>query len=432
MGVTQDGSKNQQHMTSPSHLSSRSSSLPLLMWGGATLLYFYQFFLRSSPTVLVDELMHDFSVTAEELGVLVSFYYIAYAALQIPMGLIIDRIGLRKTLTFSSLGCAIGTAFFSFSESLLMAQIGRLLVGIGAASVFLSCLKLISLWFPKRQFSVFTGLTLMTGTFGAIIGGAPLAFLLQEMSWRATLQVVAVIGILISLFLWFVIRDRKAPLGLAMEAPPPLLKTLLLIAQSKVVWIASFYGMLMYAVLSGFADLWGTPFLMAAYGLDRPEAAASTSIIYIGLALGAPIFGYLSEKLRSRKIPMLAAPVGALLSFLVCIYGSDIGFLWIQVALFGVGFFVGGKLMNFTITTDVVPSGISATATGFVNTFTMLSGVIFQPFIGFLMGWNWDGTIIDGVARYTLEDYRFALAALPTCMILAVALTFMCKETYPK
>lgn len=400
------------------------------MWLAATFLYFFQFFLRASPTVMVDPLMREFHVDAESLGVLASFYYIAYSCLQIPMGLLIDKIGIRKILLFSIIMCTLGTFIFALSQTLFMAKIGRLFMGIGSAAVFLSCLKIITLWFPKKRFGLFLGLSMMMGTFGAITAQGPLAYFVQNFGWRESLIGFGFLGFIWTFFVFLIVRDRKAPVGLRTPTESlPLLESLKIVLTNKQVVMASLYGLAMYTILSGFADLWGTPYLMRAFELDRPSAAAASSSIYIGLAFGGPCFGYLSEMLRSRKIPMLLSPVGAIVAFSLFVYAPAISFTFVYILLFVLGFFVGGKLMNFAIATDSVPASVSGTATGVVNTCAMLSGVIAQPLIGKLLCFNWDGKIIDGIAHYAISDYCFAFSVIPFSMILAIVFTLLTKET---
>lgn len=404
-----------------------------LIWFAAIFLYCFQFFLRASPTVMVDSLMRDFQVDAESLGVLASFYYIAYSCLQIPMGILIDKVGIRKILIFSVSMCTIGTFIFATSETLSIAKIGRLFMGIGASSVFLSCLKVITLWFPKRKFGLFLGLSMMMGTFGAISAQGPLGYFVQNFGWRESLFGIGIVGIVWTFFTFLVVRDRKAAVG--QKAPTEsisLLKSLKIVLTNRQVLMASFYGMAMYTVLSGFADLWGTPYLMKAFTLDRPSAATASSCIYIGLAFGGPFFGYLSEKWKSRKIPMLLSPVGAIVAFSFFLYSESISFTLVYICLFILGFFVGGKLMNFAVATDSVPTELSGTATGVVNTFTMLSGVLAQPLIGKLLCQNWDGKMVDGIAHYAISDYCYAFSVIPVSMILAIIFTLFTKETLKK
>ncbi len=406
---------------------------PYLMWFSATLLYGYQFFLRASPTVLAQQLMQAFKIDATDLGILVSFYYMAYAALQIPIGVLIDKIGLRRVLSVSALICALGTLQFASADTLIEVKLGRLLMGCGSAGVFLSCIKLITLWFPRKQFGIFLGFTMMMGTLGAINAGAPLAFLNQSLGWRQSLMVIAMVGLVLGGILWGVIRDRACPLSNSRAVEKiSLWSGLRLVLTNKQILLASFYGFTFYAVLSSFSDLWGTTYIMRAYGLERPAAAAITSTIYIGVAFGGPFFGFVSERLQSRKIPMMIAAAGSLLLFCAVLYGPEYSVTVVSLLLFSLGFCVGGKLMNFAVATDTVPYSVSATATGVINTCAMASGVVFQPLIGNLMGLNWNGVTEHGIARYTTENYVLGLSAITAAIGLAFITTFFMKESYPK
>lgn len=415
------------------HLIKNYGLKPLFMWGSATFLYCYQFFLRTSPNVMEDVLREEFLMDAQSFGLLASFYYIAYSVLQIPMGVMIDKFGLRRILTFSASMCSFGALIFGLADGHVLAKIGRLCMGVGSAGVFLSCLKLITLWFPKRKYGIFVGFTMMMGTFGAMGAGAPLAFMIDSLGWRMALLSMSGVGALWAILLWILIRDRKTPLGFKTEEKPlSLVEGLKKIATNSQIWLAAFYGTTMYTVLSAFSDLWGTAYLMNAYHVDKPLAATMSSSLFVGVAIGGPFFGYLSERFKSRKLPMLLSAVGSLIFFSLFLYTADLSFTLVFVLLFMVGFFVGGKLMNFAVGTDSVPYSLSGTATGFINACCMTSGVIFQPFIGTLMNYKWDGTLLNGVPQYMVNNYTFALSVIPVCMILAIIITLLTRESYPK
>jgi sugar phosphate permease len=132
---------------SPSSRGLSHSQKAWLFWGLAALFYFYQFILRVSPGVMSHELMRDFAVQGCALGVLGAFYYNAYAAMQIPLGILMDRFGPRRLIAVSCATAALGTYFFSQAETLALASFGRLLMGAGAACGFIGTIKLATLWF---------------------------------------------------------------------------------------------------------------------------------------------------------------------------------------------------------------------------------------------------------------------------------------------
>ena len=180
-----------------------------LIWLSASLFYLYEFVLRASPGVITNELMRDFHVMAGSLGILTSSYYHAYTPLQVPCGLIVDKMGPRKIITFSALLCVVGAIIFAQSYSLGYAQFGRFLIGAGSACAFLSCIKLCSEWLPPSKIAIFAGLTNAMGTLGGTFAGYPFAIMSHDFGWRGAMMIWAAIGLGVALLAWLIIRDRN-------------------------------------------------------------------------------------------------------------------------------------------------------------------------------------------------------------------------------
>jgi len=123
----------------------------------SALFYFYDFFLRVAPSVMIHPLMKQFNVGATEIGFISAFYYYAYTPLQIPSGVIVDRRSTRMVLTLSALMCTVGALIFATFPNLLAAFIGRTLMGVGSAFAFIGSLKLAALWLPKKTFCFICG-----------------------------------------------------------------------------------------------------------------------------------------------------------------------------------------------------------------------------------------------------------------------------------
>jgi len=407
---------------------------PWFMWILGASLYGYQFALRVSPSVMVSDLMRDFSVNAQNLGILSAFYYYAYCMFQLPLGIILDKYGPRKILTAACLLLTAGAYIFSIAESLLLAQIGRFLIGTGAAGVFLGTLKVVSLWFPHHMFAVLSSFTVMVGTVGAMGGSAPLTLMVEQLGWRSSIRILSIFGFILGILIWSVVRNRKKPLDTYDESSPKqegLLSGLKKILSNGQIWLIACYGACTYVVLSSFSDLWCIPYLQAAYNIERPLAGAITSSIYIGLALGGPVFAFISERYQTRRVPMYTSAFFVLVALSLVLY-VKVPIYLLFILMFIVGFFVGGKILCFPAACEVNSPAISGTTVGFTNMFCMLSGVLFQPLLGFLISWHFDGTLKNGVPCYSAADYTFGLTAIPLCLIAAVLLGFFMKETYPK
>lgn len=151
-----------------------------LICGLAGTFYCYEYLLRISPNVMLNDLMLEFDIRAGAVGNLAAFFYYAYTPLQLPAGFLLDRFGPRRMLTFATLCCAIGTLLFSATTVLEIAQFGRFLVGFGSAFALLGVLKLSAIWIPSVYFPMMVGFIITFGTLGAMFGNIVMSWVNQE------------------------------------------------------------------------------------------------------------------------------------------------------------------------------------------------------------------------------------------------------------
>ncbi|MDX1711906.1 MAG: MFS transporter [Rhodovibrionaceae bacterium] len=404
--------------------------LPWLTWGLGALLFCYAFFHRLAPSVMIDSLMRDLAVGGALLGNLSAFYFYAYASIQIPVGLTIDRWGPRRVLSISAAFCALGSIVFAGAESLTTAYLGRLMIGAGAAFAFVGSLKLATNWFPPRRFAQLTGLTMMAGMIGGIAAQAPLAALVEITGWRAALTGAAVAGGIIAAAIWIIVRDRPPT---AAEQPPDaaalggetvsVLQGLVRVLRTPQNWLIALTSAVMTAPMLSFAGLWGVAWLMQTRGFERPEAAATTSLLLIGWAVGSPITGWLSDRLGRRKPILQASMLLGLLALLAILYLPDlpVPVLWALFA--GSGMCFGAMAVGFAMARTANATEVTGAAYGFVNMAVTATGAIFQPLIGWLLDLRWSGEMLDGARVYSAETYGFALASLPIFMTLGLLAT---------
>lgn len=418
--------------TAPSNFPKNPTKSIWLFWAIAALFYFYQFFLRVSPAVMSQDLMRDFSVQGCALGVLGAFYYNAYAAMQIPLGILLDRFGPRRLMAISCAVATFGTYLFSQAESLSVASFGRLLMGAGAACGFIGTIKLATLWFPPERIGRVIGLTLVLGTLGATSAGAPLGALVGEFGWRYTLIMVAIAGSGLATAIYFILREPQELQSQKQQSPVKLLEGLATVATSKQVWFVALFGCMMYVPLAAIADLWGTLYLSERYDITPKCAASMTSFIYIGIALGAPFAMWLSDYLKNRKKVMFLSACIYLLLFLGILYIDSIPMTLMYGLMFCAGFFFSGQNLIFAMATENMPLRISGITAAFTNMIVMLSGVIFEPLVGWLLDYRWDGTLKNGVPYFTTENFTFALTAVPIALVFAILSLLFIKETYPQ
>lgn len=400
---------------------------PWLIWGCAGLFYLYEMILRASPGVIARDLMLDFGVASTAIGVLSSFYYYSYVALQIPCGVIVDRLGARRVITYSTLICVVGSLFFAYSDSLLGAQIGRFLIGAGSACAFLSCLKIGSEWFIPAQFAMIAGLTNMMGTLGGMVSGPPFAVLSNSMGWRQATIFAAIAGIVLAFICWIVIRDKSQELS---DTKDSLTDGLVRVAKDPFNWIIAAVGGLMYIPISAFCELWAVPFLMEKYQISNEIASRANIMVYLGIAIGSPLAARLSNYFNN---PVRVMGISAILTaglFMAAVRFDNITYSIMLLLLFAAGVANGGQVMCFAAVKENVPNKLSGTAAGFTNAIVMMSGVIFQPLLGLILDIAWQGQLNDDGSRYYgPEAYQTAMMMIPICFILGwIILNFTNKK----
>lgn len=422
--------------------SNRSPSLShsWIVWGCAALFFCYQFLLRVSPSVMAHELMADFHVDACALGTLTSFYFYAYSGLQLPVGALLDKFGPRRLLIFAALLCTGGSMLFASAETIMVASIGRFLIGAGSAFGFLSCMKLGTLWFPPQQISKVVGFTLLLGTLGAMSGSYPMSFLVDALGWRHGVWITAGGGIFLALLITLVVRNhpsKKMQTFIEQHHPygnPPLgiMSGLKVILKKTQTWVLAFYGIMMYVPLSGFGDMWGVPFLTQVHHMDKQSASLATSFLYLGVGLGTPFFAFLSDRFKQFRLSLLGSSVGALIPLAIIIYGPDLPTFTVVSILFMTGIMLGGQFMAYSIVCEINPLSISGMATGFQNMVCLFSGVIFQPFIGWILDLYWDGAQENGIRLYSSAIYQMGLTSVIVALLFAVLASLFVKEAYPE
>ncbi|MBL0942549.1 MAG: MFS transporter [Alphaproteobacteria bacterium] len=294
--------------------------------------------------------------------------------------------------------------------------------------------------FPANRLAFFIGISLLLGTTGATGGGAPFAVLVSYLNWRNATLILGAIGLLIALIVWAITREPRIEpkssrnlVNPKAEVQISVLRSMVTILRNSQTYVFGLYGGLMYVPLSGFADLWGVPYISTLYEVDRMAAAGSVSLFYVGVGAGSPLVCWLSDRLESHKNIMIWGGVFLVFIFASIIYVPRIPFVFTYVLFFLGGVFASCQFLAFASVCEINSNKASATASGIHNMMCMVSGIIFQPVIGKLLELHWKGEIQkSGGPLYTHADYIFALSIIPVCVVIATVLGFWMKETYRK
>lgn len=412
----------------------RRAWLPWLIWSFGPALFFYAWFQRVAPSIMIDQLMRDLGMSGAALGNLSAFYFYAYAGLQLPVGLLMDRYGPRRLLTAGAAVCAGGTLMFATAELVAIAYLGRLLVGVGAAFSFVGGLKLATTWLPARHFALASGLVMMSGMLGGMLGQAPMAAVVEQVGWRPALSASALAGLLLAALTWLVVRDH--PPGMraadARESLGTVLRTLGRVLGNRQNLLLAVVLAAMSAPLLGFAGLWGVAWLMQIHAMSRAEAAGLASLLLLGWAVGSPLAGALSDRLGRRKPPLIAALLLGALSLAAIIYLPAPSAATLGVLLVFAGACYGTMITGYAIARESNDAAVHGATFGFLNGAVVGSGALFQPLLGALLDLQWDGTLHAGAPLYDAAAYRNAFSALLAFLGIGAVAAIALRESAPR
>ena len=420
--------------------AAKAERTPLLGYTGwflAAMGFFYAWVLRISPSVMVGDLMAEFQIGGAILGVMSSLYFYTYAAMQVPVGLAVDRFGPRRILSFTVLFAALGCVITAAAPSIELVYAGRLMIGFGAAFALVGSMVLGALWFPPRRFALLSGLAVALGLVGGAVGQWMLAWAVPEFGWRDTMYVMGAGGVLLSVLTWLLTRDR--PPGTERVATPDVgRKGLGAIAadvwrvaqERQIVW-ASVVTALCSAPVLTFGALWGVSYTQVVYGMTRPEAAFHVSFILYGVALGGPMFGWLSDRIGLRRTPLVIGQAVAFVSFVFMLYVPDLPPIVFGLLIGLAG--AAGASMNlcYAVGRESLPARNIGAALGLINmTAVALGGIVVQPLVGWLLDLQWTGEMKDGARVYSAAAFGWALIVMPVLSLGALLSSLMIRETH--
>jgi predicted MFS family arabinose efflux permease len=278
--------------------------LGIIVCSLAVLFYAYEFTVRTIPSAITHELMQDFHITAAGLGVLMALFYYGYALMQIPVGLMFDSINARKILLLAMAGCTLGTFLFGLSPNVYVADFALFLVGFSSAFAFVGCLVLASRIFPAKYYAMITGIVQLVGCLGAIIGQTPIAVLVQHHGWRHTMMFTTLVGVGILALMWLFLRGNLEHSNQTSFDGKAELKRLKEVSKNPQTWWTAIYSFTSWTPVLIFAGLWGVPFLMTLYHTDAAIAGTGTTAVWIGIAVGSPLVGWWSDRIKRRCLPL--------------------------------------------------------------------------------------------------------------------------------
>jgi predicted MFS family arabinose efflux permease len=409
-------------------LSLSGSHLPKTKWAVAVFaclagLYFFSIFQRVGIAVIALDIMNEFSVDASVTGLMSSMYFFPYALAQVPAGVMLDRIGIRKTVLYLSVIACAGALLFSFSNSIYALGLGRALVGFGVGGYYVSSLKAIAVWFKPQRFATLTGVLTSVGNIGSLVATSPLALLSFTLGWRGSFFIVFGFMMLFTAMTWIVVRGNE---GETYRSRGSVSSDLRMILSSRRFLILTLIPLFVYGFFISFQGLWGGPFLQDVYGLTKSGAANLLLFIGLGFMLLGPVAGFLSDKIERRK-PVLLAGVAISLAFWVAmaIFGNSLTPVSISLLFFMLGVSFAFTNIYMTVAKELFTSQLVGTSMACFNVFAFVGAGLFQYLMGIILN-----TAYGGVRGFEAYQLIFFLGAALITISLMVGL--ISSETYKR
>lgn len=409
-----------------------------IVYISVTSVYFFVYFHRVAPAAMSQVLMKEWSLSGTALGIMSSLYFLLYAAVQVPAGILADFVGPKKLIVLSAASMAVGSFLSYMAPTFTILCIGRALIGAGAGLTFVPLAKIFRSWFRRREFTTAIGLSGSIGSIGTIIASAPLISFMSLVGWRNVFLYISIITLSLGIMNIKFVEDSPEKMGFPPIEPHEVnftekINIKATIAQAISVWmknptfvILAIIMAIDYGTFMGFGGLWASPFLSNVYKMSNATIGNWLLIIAVGMVIGQVSAGYLSDKVfeGKRKIPTIIGTV---------LYATN----WVLLLIVAISqqhlpllklLFFTLAITNSMVTVpilglvaDLSPKNIYGTVFGIFNMFPFIGSTVFQGIMGSILDTS-KPIIESSIEIFPLRGYLWTFAF---CMIAASLATFL-------
>ncbi len=369
--------------------------------------YFISYFFRNVNAIIEADLVRDLGFSAASLGLLTSVYFISFASFQLPLGLLLDRFGPRRTESVLLIFAALGALIFSMAESLSGLILGRLLIGFGVSACLMASFKAYVLWFPPDRLPLMNGLQMVAGGLGAMSATVPLRTALEFTDWRGVFLILSGLTLLSALVLWLVYPEKEGSSGpVPMKKQLEGLKTVL---TSRPFLAIAPLVMFSQSAQMAIQGLWAKPWLRDVAGLDEAECANHLMWMMAAMMAGFFLLGLLSERLyQARKISPVSVGVSAMAVFIVLQLLMALGWTAQPMLLMtAFSFFATAGILPYAGLSQIFPKDLSGRVSTSLNLTVFLGAFAVQWGLGEIINlWPSEGK------GYAPESYGAAFGSL--------------------
>jgi MFS family permease len=401
---------------------SKNTRIATVAWLLAAVYYFYQYTLRSAPSVMMTQLSESFGLSALGVASMVGLFYFGYSPFSLVAGAAMDRLGTRNVIPFGALAVGAGALLFSTGNQ-AAGSIGRLLQGAGGVFALVGAVYLATKYFPVSKAATLIGATQMFGMAGGSAGQFAVGPLISHgITVRTFWLVMGFTGIVIGIVLWLLLpkeEDKQQPDDWVKSA----IDAFRIVFKNPQSILCGMIAGLLFIPTTIFDMVWGVRFLQEAHGFDYATSVLRSATVPFGWIIGCPLLGFISDRIGRRR-PVIIGGGAVLFACLAWILFGPAGVLPPYLLGLLTGIASGAAMLPYTVIKEANPPQYSGTATGVVNflnfTFSALLGPVFARVLMSVSG---------EAAQMELHHFQTAFLPLLFGVAIAIVLTFILKET---
>lgn len=411
---------------------------PWLVCLTAASFFFYQFIQITMFNILQPELIVAFDTNAAVLSFISSLYFYGTVLFLIPAGIILDNISARKIILAAMSLSLIGLFICVNADSVVAFGIGRFMVGIsGGPFCFLGSMRLAARWFPEQKLALVTGVIVAMAMFGGMVAQLPFSLLVASLGWKAAMYINLILGAVLLGLVFLIVHDYPAGKQKEYEKQMSYYKSHSFVTGLRTVitrmqnWNCGLFASLLNLPILILGALWGFMYLQQVLGLESTKAATTCAMLFLGMLLGGPTFGHISDRIRLRKPLMYVGALVCLMALVLVLMLQSSSFNAIMILFFIIGFGSSAQILAYPTVTESNPPALTGSALGLTSAIIMGGGAVAQPLIGWLIKTHSNGytDLSSSMPSYSVAAYHFAFWLMPVAIIFALGFVWYIRET---
>ena len=312
----------------------------------------------------------------------------------------------------------------------------RIFIGLAGAFAFICSAKIAANWFKPERMAFVIGIIVTMAMAGGLVSQTPLTLLSRHYGWRDAMIYVGFLGVIITLLIWIFAKNNPKSYEEAIEKQRQELSSIGFwsslgrVFSNSQNWFAGLYTSLLNLPTFLLGAIWGIAYLSQVHNFSEILSSGITAMIFIGMAIGSPLFGAVSDRMKKRRLPMIIGAVLCLITILLIMYTNASAWVYF-VLFFCLGFTSGAQVIGYPAVAESNSSSVTGTALAIASTLIMAGGFT-ETLFGWMMHFEGPFKIVNGIHIYSAHSYSLPMLIMPIAMVVSVIMALLFKETHAR